>query len=94
MEQFLEPIEPLDNEHVESLAEKPDPSTWTVVPTGAERGFTVIVRAGPVTRRLAEAESRPGLPVAVTVKGTTAPLDVTLATVMDPLNLLPDIEQT
>lgn len=83
-----------DSEHVESLGEKPDPSTWTELPTGADKGFTVIVRAGPLTRRVAEAESPAGLPVAVTVKGTTAPLDVTLATVMDPLNLPPDTEQT
>jgi hypothetical protein len=93
IEHFSELIEPPDSEHVESLGENPDPSTWTVLPTGAEKGFTLISKAGPVTRRLAEAESPAGLAVAVTVKGTTAPLDVTLATVTVPLNLPPDTEQ-
>ena len=67
IEQVAETMEPPDREHVESLAEKPDPSTFTVLPAEAEKGFTVSVRAGPVTMRVAEVESPAGLPVAVTV---------------------------
>jgi len=69
IEQVSEPIEPLpDNEHVESLDEKPDPETCTVLPTGAETGSNVIVRPPLlVTVKVADVESPSGLPVAVTV---------------------------
>jgi hypothetical protein len=60
-------MEPPDSEQVESLAERPDASTWTVLPTAAEKGINVIVRPMLVTVKVAEAESPAGLPVAVTV---------------------------
>jgi hypothetical protein len=69
IEQASEPIEPLsDNEHVESLDEKPDPVTCTVLPTEAETGSNVIVRPLLlVTVKVADVESPSGLPVAVIV---------------------------
>ena len=44
IEHVSEPIGAPDSEQVESLAENPEASTWTVLPTGAETGFNVIVR--------------------------------------------------
>ena len=58
---------PSDNEHVESLDEKPPPETCTVLPTEAETGFNVIVRPLLVTVKVADSESPAGLPLAVTV---------------------------
>jgi hypothetical protein len=56
-----------DSRHLESSSEKPDASTCTVLPTRAEEGFNVIIRATLVMMRFAEAESPAGLPLAVTV---------------------------
>jgi len=68
IEQVSDAIEPpSDNEHVESLDEKPDPLTCTVLPTEAETGFKVIVRPLLVTVKAADAESPSGPPAAVTV---------------------------
>jgi hypothetical protein len=68
IEQVSDSIEPpSDNEHVESLDEKPDPVTCTVLPTEAETGFNVTVRAPLVIVKVADPESPAGLPVAVTV---------------------------
>jgi hypothetical protein len=70
IEQASELIEsPSDNEHVESLDEKPDPVTCTVLPTEAETGFKAIVRLLVllVTVKVADVESPSGLPVAVIV---------------------------
>ena len=50
----------------ESLDENPEPDTWTVAPTPALGGLTETVGTGGVTWKLAEAESPPGLAVAVT----------------------------
>jgi hypothetical protein len=69
IEQVSESIAPPpDNEHVESLEEKPEPVTCTVLPTDAEMGSNVIVTPLVlVTVKVADVESPSGLPVAVTV---------------------------
>jgi hypothetical protein len=59
--------DPPDNVHPLSLDEKPDPDTWTVAPIPAFAGFMVIVGVAEFTRKLAEAESPPGLAIAVMV---------------------------
>lgn len=56
---------PPDNEHDESLGAKPEPGTCTVAPMPAVGGLTVIDGIGALTWKLAEAESPPGMPVAV-----------------------------
>ena len=63
-----------DNEQLVSVEEKPEPDTSTVAPTEAESGLSAIDVA-LVTVKLAEAESLPGLPLAVIVyaPGVTSP---------------------
>ena len=56
-----------DNEQPVSALEKSDPVTSTDVPTGAEVRLSVIDGDAPLTVKLAEAESSPGLPLAVIV---------------------------
>jgi hypothetical protein len=56
-----------DSEQLVSAVEKPDPSTSTDAPTGAEVELSVIDGGAPLTVKLAEAESPSGLPVAVIV---------------------------
>jgi hypothetical protein len=58
---------PPDSEHDESLGANPEPDTCTVAPTPAVEGFTVMVGIAELTWKLAEAESPPGLAVAVIV---------------------------
>ncbi len=68
IEQVSESIEPPpDNEHVESLDEKPDPTICTVLPAEAEMGLNVTVMTPLVTVKVADVESSAGPPVAVTV---------------------------
>jgi len=83
-------MNPPDSEQVTSLVENPEPATMTVPPTGAEVGLSVIVRATEeaIIVKVAEAES-PVEPVTVIVYDSAA----TLATVNEPLNVPPDIEQ-
>jgi len=58
---------PPDREHPESLGENPEPEICTVAPVRAVDGFNVIDGAAGLTLKLPDAESPPGLPVAVTV---------------------------
>jgi hypothetical protein len=67
IEQLKVPTGLPDNEQLVSAVEKSDPVTSTVAPTEAEVELSVIDGDVPLTVRLAEAESPPGLPVAVTV---------------------------
>jgi hypothetical protein len=93
IEHFPDAIASPDSKHVESSAEKPDASTCTVLPTRAEEGFNVIIRGMLDRMRVAAVESRAGLPVAVTIYATGAPLVVRLATVKDPVNVPLDTVQ-
>jgi len=54
-----------DNEQVVSVDENPEPEITAVAPTVAETGVKVTL--GPLNRKVAEAESPVGLPVAVIV---------------------------
>jgi len=45
------------------VGENPEPDTETVAPAEADEGLSVI--AEPITIKLVEAESLPGLPIAV-----------------------------
>jgi hypothetical protein len=60
-------VPPPDNEHDESLDEKPEPDTCTVAPIPAVGGLMVMEGIAEVTWKLADAESPPGLAVAVIV---------------------------
>ena len=90
-----------DNEQLVSAVEKPDPVTSTDVPTGAEVELSVIDGGTPLTVKLAEAESLPGLPLAVIVYvpdvidatvnvAVSAPLEIEQ---VDAVTGLPDNEQ-
>jgi hypothetical protein len=59
--------DPPDNAHEVSLDENPEPDTCTIAPTPALGGFTVIVGIAELTRKLADAESPPGLATTVMV---------------------------
>jgi hypothetical protein len=101
IEQLVVPTGVPDIEQLVSAVEKPDPATSTDVPTGAEVGLSVIDEGAPLTVKLAEAESPPGLPVTVIVD----PPDAIEATVnvavnapfetehVDAVTGLPDNEQ-
>jgi len=56
-----------ESEQVVSLARKLEPDTWTVAPTWAEDGLSVIDGGTPLTVKVAVAESSAWAPVAVTV---------------------------
>jgi len=58
---------PPDNVHEVSLDEKPEPDTCTVAPIPALAGFMAIVGTAELTRKLADAESPPGLAFTVMV---------------------------
>ena len=66
-EQVPEVTAPPDSEHAESLGENPDPEICTVAPGRAADGFSVIEGAAGLILKLPDAESPPGLAVAVTV---------------------------
>ena len=73
-----------------SLVEKPEPETSTVVPAAADEVLSVMVGdVPPVTVRVWDAESSPGLPIAVIVY-VPAP---TAATVKLPVSVPLDTEQ-
>ncbi|MGP8070612.1 MAG: hypothetical protein ACLP5V_12055 [Candidatus Bathyarchaeia archaeon] len=78
-----------DNEQLVSAVEKPDPVTSTVAPTGAEAELSVIEGGAPLTVKLAEAESLPGLPLAVIVYVP----DATSATTNDAYKAPSEMEQ-
>jgi hypothetical protein len=67
IEQLEVPTGVPDNEQLVSAVENPDPSTSTDAPTGAEVELSVIDGGAPLTVKLAEAKSPPGLPLAVIV---------------------------
>ena len=46
-----------------SVGENPEPDTETVAPADADEGLSVI--AEPITVKVVEAESLPGLPIVV-----------------------------
>ena len=58
---------PPDKEHPESVGENPEPEICTVAPGRADDGLSVIEGAAGLTLKLSDAESPPGLPLAVTV---------------------------
>ena len=78
-----------DNEQLVSAIEKSEPATSTVVPTGADVELSVIEGDAPLTAKLAEAESLPGLPLAVIVYEP----DATSATTNDAYKVPSEMEQ-
>jgi hypothetical protein len=72
-----------DSEQPESLEEKLEPETCTVVPAGPEVGLSTIDRE-PVTVKTAEAESPIGLPVTVIVYAAAGTLATMNEAVIDP----------
>jgi hypothetical protein len=78
-----------DNEQLVSVEENPEPDTSTLAPTEAEVGLNTIDGGAPVTVKLAEAESPPGLPLAVIVFTP----DATSPTVNVAVNVPPETEQ-
>jgi len=89
IEQLKTPTGPPDSEQLVSAVEKSEPSTSTDTPTGTEVALSVIDGDAPLTVKLAEAESPPGLPVAVIVYVP----DAAETTVNDADKVPPEIEQ-
>jgi len=101
IEQLEVPTGLPDNEQLVSAVEKSDPATSTDAPTAPELGLSVIDGDAPLTVKLAEAESSPGLPVTVIVYppdaieatvnvAVTAPLEIEQ---VEAVTGLPDNEQ-